>query len=186
MKDAGAGLSTQRLTLRRFTAADFEWFHGLNGDPVVKRLMGGPATREGSAAMFRDRVLDYYEAHPGLGIWQTLLRDGGAAIGFHLLNNIQGESDIQVGYMLAQRYWGRGYATEMTLALIRYGLVDRGLPKMAAFTNLANVPSQRVLLKCGLRRNGERSFAHPAYAKDNPYAWFERDAAGWLDEFPAA
>ena len=57
---------------------------------------------------------------------------------------------------------------------------DLGLPRIVAITNHANVPSQRVLAKAGLVRNGERSFAHPAYAADCPLAWFEGDAAAWL------
>ena len=45
--------------------------------------------------------------------------------------------------------------------------------------------SQRVLLKAGLHRNGERAFAHPAYAPQGPLAWFERDAGEWLAAFGA-
>jgi [ribosomal protein S5]-alanine N-acetyltransferase len=179
----GAGLTTARLTLRHFTPADLDWLHGLNGDPVVKKFMGGPSTREGTETLLRDRILGYYERHPGLGIWATLERASGAAVGFHLLNHIQGETHIQVGYTLAPAYWGKGYATEMCLAVLRYGFADLGLPTITAITDRPHVASQRVLTKCGLRRNGERSFAHPAYVSQNPLAWFERDGASWLEEF---
>jgi [ribosomal protein S5]-alanine N-acetyltransferase len=54
------------------------------------------------------------------------------------------------------------------------------LPRIVGITDLPNIASQRVLLKAGLRRNGERSFAHPAYASQGPLAWFERDAESWL------
>lgn len=42
-----------------------------------------------------------------------------------------------------------------------------------------------MLLKAGLLRRGERSFAHPAY-QQGPLAYFERDAADWLALHPAA
>jgi [ribosomal protein S5]-alanine N-acetyltransferase len=48
--------------------------------------------------------------------------------------------------------------------------------------SLENHPSQRVLLKIGLERRGERAFAHPAYASEGPMAWFERNAADWRAE----
>jgi ribosomal-protein-alanine N-acetyltransferase len=99
----------------------------------------------------------------------------------HLLNEMQGETHIQVGYILFKHYWGRGYATEMSIALLRYGFTQMRLPQIVAITDLPHVVSQRVLLKAGLHRNGERSFAHPRYA-DGPFAWFERDAADWLAE----
>ena len=184
MTDA-AGLTTARLTLRRFTADDLDWLHGINGDPVVKRHMGGPASREQTEAMLRGRIMEYYEEHPGLGIWVTLERASGAAIGFHLLNNIQGETELQVGYVLAPPYWGKGYATEMCVGLLRYGFTTLALPRIVAITDHSNVDSQRVLLKAGLRRNGERAFPHPAYAQQGPLAWFERDGRGWLAEFGA-
>lgn len=185
MTDA-AGLTTARLALRRFTAADLDWLHGINGDPVVKRRMGGPATRAQTEAMLRDRILDYYGRHPGLGMWVTLERASGDAIGFHLLNNIQGETDLQVGYVLAPEYWGKGYATEMCIALLRYGFATLALPRIAGITDQANVDSQRVLLKSGLQRNGERAFPHPAYAHAGPLAWFERERGDWLAQFGAA
>jgi [ribosomal protein S5]-alanine N-acetyltransferase len=97
-----------------------------------------------------------------------------------LLNHIQGESFIQVGYLLFPEYWGRGYATEMATAVVRYGYGELALPQIVAITNLANVVSQRVLQKAGLERKGERSFAHPSYAAQGPLAWFESDAESWL------
>jgi RimJ/RimL family protein N-acetyltransferase len=48
--------------------------------------------------------------------------------------------------------------------------------------SLQNHASQRVLLKIGLERRGERAFAHPDYASEGPMAWFERDAADWRAE----
>lgn len=180
MKDAGAGLATERLILRRFTPSDLDLLDHLNSDPRVMRFMGGPSSRAETEAMLKERMLDYYEAHPGLGAWLTLERAGGACTGFHVLNHIRGASHIQVGYRLFPQYWGRGYATEMSLALLRYGFADLGLPQIVAITELPNLASQRVLDKCGLHRKGERSFS--AYANGGPMAWYERDAAGWLAE----
>lgn len=67
----------------------------------------------------------------------------------------------------------------MAKALVRYGFLDLGLPRIVAITDLDHAASQHVLRKAGLRRNGERAFAHPAYADQGPLAWFERDAADW-------
>jgi [ribosomal protein S5]-alanine N-acetyltransferase len=133
--------------------------------------------------MLRERILEYYQQHPGLGMWVTLERATGKPVGFHLLNHIQGEEELQVGYSLAPEYWGRGYATEMCVALLRYGFATLRLPRLVGITDHANVASQRVLEKSGLRRNGERAFAHPAYAAAGPMAYFERGAADWLAEF---
>jgi [ribosomal protein S5]-alanine N-acetyltransferase len=68
----------------------------------------------------------------------------------------------------------------MATALLRYGFVDLKLPRIAGMASLQNQASQRVLLKIGLERIGERAFPHPDYAAAGPMAWFERDAADWL------
>lgn len=172
-------LKTERLELRRFTPADLELLVRLHADPRVMRHAGGTLDRAGSEKMFAERVLDYYEQNPGLGVWATFERATGECIGVHLLNNIRGESLIQVGYLLYPEYWGRGYATEMAVRVLRYGFAELGLPRLVAITDLDNVDSQRVLLKAGLKRDGERLFAHYGEA---PLAWFERDARDWLAE----
>ena len=70
----------------------------------------------------------------------------------------------------------------MAVAILRYGFVDLRLPRIAGMANLQNHASQRVLLKIGLERRGERAFPHPAYASEGAMAWFERDAADWQAE----
>jgi RimJ/RimL family protein N-acetyltransferase len=173
-------LTTRRLALRRFTQNDFDFLHGLHTDPLVARWVGGVRTREEVRKILDVRILQYYEDNPGLGIWLTTERATGQAVGLHLINNIQGETDIQVGYILSRDHWSKGYATEMCRALLRYAYADRKLPCVVAITNLENTPSQHVLQKCGLKRNGERAFAHPAYAASGLMAWFESEREAWL------
>ena len=175
-------LESERLRLRRFTPDDLDLYARLSANPHVMRYVGGVKTRAQSEESFKTRVLEYYEQFPGLGIWATTMRSGGECIGLHLLNNIQGETHIQVGYLLFPEYWRRGFATEMCVRLLRYGFAERELPVICAITNLPNVESQRVLLKSGLIRNGERSFPHPAYVESGPLAWFERERESWLAE----
>lgn len=181
MRDAGLeGLASERLQLRRFTPGDGALLRRLNSDPEVMRYLGGVERAEDTQAMLDGRILSYYEEHPGLGVWATLERSSGEFIGFHLLNHIRGETLIQVGYRLLPSFWGRGYATEMSVALLRYGYAELGLPSLCAITHPDNLGSQRVLLKSGLTRRGERAFNHPSYAPYGAMPFFQRDAADWL------
>ena len=186
MSADGFWLTTPRLGLRRFTEGDLDFLTDLYADPDVTRHVGGTRGRARTAELLNNRILRYYDEHPGLGIWMTVERATGSRLGFHLLNHIQGETIIQVGYVLAKPAWGLGYATEMAAAVLRYGFVDLGLPSIAGITTLNNHASQRVLEKIGLHRHGERSFAHPAYAPDGPMAWFERQAPEWIGERAAS
>lgn len=183
MLDAGLeGLASARLVLRRYTLDDLDELHRLNSDERVMRYLGGVVSREATREMLEGRILRYYNQHPGLGAWACLEKSSGTHIGFHLLNHIQGERHVQVGYRLFPEYWGRGYATEMSIALLRYGYEQLRLPQLVAITALENANSQNVLLKSGLHRKGEKSLAHPSYSAYGSLAWFERDAAEWLRE----
>lgn len=175
-------LTTERLALRRMNETDLDWLATLYSDTDVTRYLGGVRTRDQVADMLRTRIIEYYDAHPGLGIWMTLERATGTPVGFHLINHIQGETIIQVGYGLATSAWGKGYATEMATAVLRYGFSELNLPHLVGMAPMANIASQRVLEKIGLERRGERSFPHPAYASSGPMAWFERDRDAWLGE----
>lgn len=179
MRRPGDTLESARLSVRRFTPDDLDLMAGLLGDPDVARFLGGVKDRAAAESTLRTRGLDYYDQHPGLGMWATVERATGRAVGFHVLNHIYGEPDIQVGYALSKDAWGRGYATEMAVRLMRYGFEDLGLPQIVAITDLDNIASQRVLEKAGLVRRGERAFPHPALAGQGPMAWFEADRATW-------
>lgn len=176
-------LTTDRLALRRFTTGDLDLLVRLHTDIRVMRHAGGVQTREQSQELLTTRFLAYYEQHPGLGVWATLERSTGDCVGLHLLNHVRGESFIQVGYLLYPEYWGRGYATEMAVRVLRYGFETLGLPQIVAITALENTASQRVLRKAGLLRQPDRHLADPAY-QPGPLAWFERDAADWLASAP--
>jgi [ribosomal protein S5]-alanine N-acetyltransferase len=180
--DRSDWLTTERLALRCFTPDDLDWFAALYTDPEVTRYVGGTRDRAGAEQLLHERVLEYYQRHPGLGVWMTTERATSTPVGFHLLNHIRGESLIQVGYVLLKPAWGKGYATEMARALLHHGFATLGLPHICAITNLPHEVSQKVLLKIGLHRNGERLFAHPFYAAQGPMAYFERHASDWLAE----
>lgn len=184
MRDAGLeGLESARLKLRRFTPDDEALLYRLNSDISVMRHLGGTMDADTNRAMLRDRILRFYEDHPGLGLWATMVKATGECAGFHLLNHVKGETMVQLGYRLFPQAWGLGYATEMGRALLRYGFVELGLARIMANTHPDNFDSQRVLLKCGLHRQGERSYAHPDLAPFGALPYFERERGGWLAEF---
>ena len=85
-----------------------------------------------------------------------------------------------MGYSLTRPAWGRGFATEVAVAVLRHGFVTLGFRALPGWPACGNLASQHVLQKIGLERRGERAFPHPAYAAEGPLAWFEREADAWL------
>jgi ribosomal-protein-alanine N-acetyltransferase len=72
----------------------------------------------------------------------------GRAVPRHL--DVEGVDEVEVGYGFLPEVWGRGFATEVTLACVRIGRDRLGLESIVAITLPDHAASQRVMLKAGL------------------------------------
>jgi len=70
---------------------------------------------------------------------------------FHFRPTRDAPHDIELGYRLRRDAWGQGYATEGSRALLHKGFAELDLPRVVARTMLANVASQNVMRKLGMR-----------------------------------
>ena len=60
-----------------------------------------------------------------------------------------GGSETEIGWLLGQEHWGRGYATEAALALRDWARRERGLSRLISLIQHGNVRSVRVAEKLG-------------------------------------
>ncbi len=58
-------------------------------------------------------------------------------------------NEAEIGYWLGESFWGKGYATEALQAMIAYSFEKLRLPRLLAGVYQENIPSQKVLGKCG-------------------------------------
>ncbi len=73
------------------------------------------------------------------------------AIGLHVDPEHQ---SAEMGFWIGLNWWGQGYATEATRAVVRYGFEALGLNRIYAHHMTKNPASGRVLEKAGLRPEG--------------------------------
>jgi ribosomal-protein-alanine N-acetyltransferase len=86
----------------------------------------------------------------------------------------------ELGYVLAQRYWGQGYMTEAVCAVIDYGFDAMLLNRIEALCRVPNLASARVLEKVGMKFEGilrQYMFAKGAYYDYKIYALLREDYA---------
>ncbi|MQA85223.1 MAG: GNAT family N-acetyltransferase [Streptosporangiales bacterium] len=141
-----------RLLYRRPAVADEEKVRDLRQDPEVMRYVGGPLTSRSAAERF-SHDLAHWDEH-GYGKCVVLDRDTESFVGLCGLQEFEGEPDL--GYLLAPQWWGRGLATEIAAASLRCGFEDLHAPLVRALVQAANLASQRVLGKVGMRYLGDR------------------------------
>ncbi len=144
-------LSTERLLIREFNRDDWEDVCAMNTDAEVMQTIGNGkvGTIEEEKSGFENILLSY-KTGKGLGVWAvtTLSKTFIGAASMTLLGNT---GEVQIGYRFQKEYWGQGYATEVTKALVEYGFNQLKLKRIVATTNLDNEKSKHVLEKSGLR-----------------------------------
>lgn len=147
-------LETERLVLRRFTAADVDNLCDLDGDPEVMRFLSGgaPTPRDVIQNDILPTFLRYYERFAGFGFWAAIEKASGDFLGWFSLRPAEGASpdNVELGYRFRQTAWGQGYATEGARALIRKGFSALGVQRVFATTYQDNHASRRVMEKAGL------------------------------------
>jgi ribosomal-protein-alanine N-acetyltransferase len=153
-KPDGRLLATERLSLREFRPDDVERLYRLNSDARVMRYIGDGSTETRDATERAvKRSMRYYRNYPGLGVWPAE-DERGAFVGWFCLKYVPDTVEIEVGYRLAPKAWGRGYASEGARAIVRYGFDELGLDRIIGLTHPDNAASQRVLQKAGLEDAG--------------------------------
>jgi ribosomal-protein-alanine N-acetyltransferase len=149
------GLTTPRLSLRELRLDDLEDVTRMMGDEEVTRFYPKIYTVEDSRHWLR-RQLDRY-ARDGHGLWRVGERSSDAFVGQCGLVSqvVDGNAEIELGYLLAREHWGRGYATEAARAALEWGFRALRPGRMISLIDPDNAASQRTARRLGMRRVGE-------------------------------
>ncbi|MFT2016694.1 GNAT family N-acetyltransferase [Streptomyces sp. 796.1] len=179
-------LTTERLLLRRFTEADVDHLVDLDGDVAVMRyLTGEPTPRAVIENEVLPKILRDYASGPA-GRWAAFERDSGQFVGWLSLQPPADGSvrEVELGYRLKAAFWGRGYATEGTRALLRKGFTDLGVERVWAETMAVNTASRRVMEKSGLRyvRTFHVHFDDPLPGTEHGEVEYELRRADWAEQ----
>ena len=142
---------TARLSLREFIAADFQAVHAYSSDPRVTRyLFFGPRDEE-STAEYLEELLTSQREQPRTRFELAVEEvTSGRLIGACDLSLIE-SNVVDLGYMLGVEQWGKGYATEIALALVDAAFFDLRAQRVISTVDVNNAASIRVLEKIGMR-----------------------------------
>jgi [ribosomal protein S5]-alanine N-acetyltransferase len=81
-----------------------------------------------------------------------IVESGGTVVG--IVKAIVTEHRAQVGYVVHEPFWGRGFATRAVEGLVERLEAAPGISRVWATCALDNPASTRVLEKCGFQREG--------------------------------
>ncbi|NOY47017.1 MAG: GNAT family N-acetyltransferase [Chlorobi bacterium] len=168
-------IETERLILREILPTDVEGMFELDSNTEVHKYLGRkPIQTKQQAADAIQFIRKQYRDH-GIGRFATVEKSSREFIGWSGLKFNTGEKEIlndkkdfyDIGYRFMPRYWGKGYATESSLAILDYGFKELNLELIVGAAEIENVASNKILQKIGLK-----------YINDFP---FEDKIASWYE-----
>ena len=148
-------IATDRIVLRSASDSDL--------DPLCDIVFSVPEVMsqafEGMPLSRKQAVDFFYKAfdHDGNGMQLGVLtlKGSGITIGFAglLESTALGQQDFEIGFVLGREYWGKGYATEIGVAQIEYGLERKKCRRLLAFVAPKNEASKAALVKIGMQHH---------------------------------
>jgi RimJ/RimL family protein N-acetyltransferase len=175
-------LTTLRLIGTPAAAGDFADIRRLHGDSRVMATLSadGKIFSEDDSRAFLERSAEHWKSH-GFGLWTFRERAGGDFVGYGGIKHaaVEGRDEIELAYAIRSDCWGKGFATEISIAALKLAFDVMHLDRIVAFTLPHNRASRRVMENCGFTYN--RDIIHAGL----PHVLYIVEARDFATSFPS-
>ena len=148
-------LTTDRLHLRQLTTNDADAIMALFSDPRMLQFLNMDPVDTREKAL---DLINWFKGNYDRGEavqWAVTLRDSGVMIGSSgTYDWHKSDQHVDIGYHILPGYWGQGYASESTRAILRWCFTALQVHRVQADCTDGNIASERVLLKCDFSVEG--------------------------------
>ena len=153
-------LQTERIFLRPIDRTDAQNLHNLNSNPEVMKYLSPCHTTIEGAREALVRIVAKNERYKNqLGLFAAIEKKSSEFIGWFILRPDSEDPDntqnLEIGYRLKQEFWGQGFATEVSKALVEKAISDFKVKRIYAMAIKLNTASIRIMEKVGLTFESE-------------------------------
>ncbi len=150
---------TERLILRELMESDLEGMFELDSNPEVHKYLGNKPVKTKEQTKEAIQFIRQQYIDRGIGRFAAVERSSGDFIGWTGLKLNTGDKETlgdksdfhDIGYRFIPRYWGKGYATESSVAMLDFGFKELGIDTIFGAAEIGNIASNKVLQKIGLK-----------------------------------
>ena len=165
-------VETPRLVVGHWLPSDRDLFREINADPKVMEFFPFRRTPEEADAFLGK--LNGLIAENGMGFYALELKATGEPLGFCGLTyaNMPGifpNEAVEIGWRLASRFWGKGYATEAARAVLDFAFDVKNIEAIISFAVVENHRSTAVMKRLGFHRIPGTDFDHPRVPDTHPH-----------------
>lgn len=174
---------TDRLILRTLEDGDAALQNRLLNTPTVMARLGGvKELHEIEAKHAKARAL---YAQEGISFLMMIEKETGELVGHCGIKRVDNplahnQGDHEVGWLVREDRWRRGYAKEAMRAVLDWAFGRVGAPHVVALTSESNIPSWTLMEKLGMTRRKDLDFDDPAYPpEDRTTILYSLERSAW-------
>ncbi len=182
-------LETERLVLRTIGEGDVDEHDRTLNTPTVMALLGGVMERHQIEARHAKGMAMF--ASQGFSFLFLIEKGTGDMVGYCGIKRVDNPlapnpGDHEIGWIIREDRWRRGYAHEAMRAVIEWAFSPRiDAAHLVALTCEANTGSWRLMEKLGMHRRADLDFADPAFPPQaNPTIQYAITKQQWADLEP--
>lgn len=171
-------IETERLILREVEFTDEQDLYEMDSDPEVHLFIENKPVKSIEEITKVIEMLKAQYSQNGIARWAVVDKLTNECVGWaglkyfnKPLNNHN--NFYELGYRFKKKHWGKGFATESSIAILDYGFKHLNIHSIFAITDPQNVNSKKVLTKLGF--DLKETFDY----EGDPTDWFELKKTTW-------
>ncbi len=156
---------TDRLIIREFDENDVMSLYKIESDHRIIKYI--PWNRLSSLKECKRQINKYISGYQRnmLNSWAVVVKETNEVIGITQLIYSAKIRGVEIGTKIHPDYWSKGYASELTRAVVNYGLYELGIDEITAVTDVNNAGAIKSLINMGmsLKKYGYYNGAESAF-----------------------
>jgi RimJ/RimL family protein N-acetyltransferase len=174
---------TERLILRELEYTDEKDLFEMDSDPEVHLFIENNPVKSIDEITKVIEILKKQYKENGIARWAVIDKLTNECIGWSGLKYFnqplnKHNNFYELGYRFKKKHWGKGFATESSIAILDYGFANLNVDKIFAITDPKNENSKKVLTKLGF------DFKETFDYEGDPTDWFELKKTTWENKKP--
>ena len=176
-------LETERLIARTIIESDAALQDRVLNTPTVMKHLGGVKELHEIEAKHARNMALY--ASEGFSFLMLIEKATGELVGHCGIKRVDNPAapnpgDHEVGWLIREDRWRRGYAHEAMVAVLDWAFGRVDAPHIVAITNQTNIASWKLMEKLGMQRRKDLDFVDPAFGgEDDPLIQYSLTREQW-------
>lgn len=170
-------IETEKLILRQFTENDVEELQYICSQPyILKWMPDWKRTLEERKEWISWVQKQYLEATKDVAriMLAVTLKSSKQIIGMVGIGNKEEvNNEIEIAYFISEEYSNNGYISEATKAMMEWAFTNLKFDYLIAIVEPDNIPSQRVVEKCGFTKLDTKMILNSGDAEEKPFYYYQ-------------